>query len=47
MKPKEGTILTVARACADAAERCATETEDIEEFLKNVLDSGNEMLLFH
>jgi len=45
MKPKEGTILTVARACAEAAEKAAEETEDIEKFLKTVIDSGNEMLL--
>ena len=45
MKPKEGTILTVARACADAAEKYAEEIEDIEEFIKKVLKEGNEMLL--
>ncbi len=45
MKPKEGTILTVARACAEAAEKYVFETEDIEEFLKKILDEGNEMLL--
>ncbi len=44
MKPKEGTILTVARACADAAEKAAAETEDIERFLKIVIDEGNDML---
>ena len=45
MKPKEGTILTVARACADAAEKYAEEIDDIEEFIKKVLEEGNEMLL--
>ena len=45
MKPKEGTILTVARACADAAEKYATEIEDIEVFLSKVIEEGNEMLL--
>ena len=45
MKPKEGTILTVAKACADAAEKAAEKTENVEEFLKQVIDSGNEMLL--
>jgi DAK2 domain fusion protein YloV len=45
MKPKEGTILTVARACADAAEKYAAETEDIEVFLSKIIEDGNEMLL--
>ena len=45
MKPKEGTILTVARACADAAEKYAEEIDDIEEFIKKILEEGNEMLL--
>ena len=31
MKPKEGTILTVARGCAEAAVRLAEETDEIEE----------------
>lgn len=44
MKPKEGTILTVARACAEAAARLAEETEDIELFLKGVLEYGHEVL---
>lgn len=45
MKPKEGTILTVARGCAEAAARLAEETEDIAEFLKGILEEGHEMLL--
>ncbi|MBM6829351.1 DAK2 domain-containing protein [Anaerotignum lactatifermentans] len=44
MKPKEGTILTVARACAEAAVRMAEETEDIEVFLKGVLAYAHEVL---
>lgn len=46
MKPKEGTILTVARACADAAQSSAEidETEDIEEFLKDIIQDGQIML---
>lgn len=44
MKPKEGTILTVARGCAEAAARLAGETEDIEEFLKGILEEGHAML---
>lgn len=45
MKPKEGTILTVARACADAAEKHAAETEDFEVFISKVIEEGNQMLL--
>lgn len=45
MKPKEGTILTVARACADAAEKYAVEVEDIEVFLSKIIEEGNTMLL--
>lgn len=44
MKPKEGTILTVARACADAAARLTLETEDIEIFLKGIIEHGHEIL---
>lgn len=44
MKPKEGTILTVARACAEAAARLSLETEDIEVFLKGVIEYGHEVL---
>lgn len=44
MKPKEGTILTVARACAEAAETWAEQTEDIEVFLKGIIAHGHEVL---
>ena len=44
MKPKEGTILTVARACAEAAETLAEQTEDMEAFLKGVIAHGHEVL---
>ncbi len=44
MKPKEGTILTVARACAEAAEQMAEKTEDLELFLQEVIQAGREML---
>ena len=44
MKPKEGTILTVARGCAEAAEKLSHETEDIEEFLKGIIAYGHEVL---
>ncbi len=44
MKPKEGTILTVARACAESAQLHWDEMEDVEMFLKQILSDGNEML---
>ena len=44
MKPKEGTILTVARGCAEAAAKLAEETEDIEVFLKGIIEHGHEVL---
>lgn len=44
MKPKEGTILTVARACAEAAEYVCQETDDIELFLKKVLEHAHKVL---
>lgn len=44
MKPKEGTILTVARACAEAAARLTMETDDIEVFLKGIIEHGHEVL---
>ncbi|MBP3307287.1 MAG: DAK2 domain-containing protein [Anaerotignum sp.] len=44
MKPKEGTILTVARGCAEAAEKLSHETDDIETFLKGIIEYGHEVL---
>lgn len=44
MKPKEGTILTVARGMAEKAVELVGETEDIIEFLKQVIDYGDEVL---
>lgn len=44
MKPKEGTILTVARACAEVAEHACQETDDIELFLKKVLEHAHKVL---
>ncbi len=44
MKPKEGTILTVARALSDSGEKNAVETDDIEMFIENIIKDGNEML---
>ena len=44
MKPKEGTILTVARGCAEAAEKLSHETDDIETFLAGIIAYGHEVL---
>lgn len=41
MKPKEGTILTVAKGMADKAAELAAETEDIVEFLEKVIEQGD------
>lgn len=42
MKPKEGTILTVCKALAAAGS--SERTEDVVEFMENVVKAGNEML---
>ena len=42
--PREGTILTVAREAAAAAERTAAETEDFGEFMRGLLDEGERAL---
>jgi len=45
MKPKEGTILTVARGAAEKARDLADEgVEDMDEFLQKVLDHANYVL---
>ena len=44
--PREGTILTVAREAATAAERTAGETDDIGDFMRRLLDEG-EVALAH
>ena len=44
MKPKEGTILTVARAMAEAAENYARVYTDVDIMFGQVLKSGEEML---
>lgn len=44
MKPKEGTILTVARGCAEAAVKMAAETNDMEAFLKGIIAHGHATL---
>ncbi len=44
MKPKEGTILTVARGIAEKAEELSWETDDLEEFIPQVLAHAEEVL---
>ena len=44
MKPKEGTILTVAREVATKAMQLSMEVTDMEEFAKKVLEHGYEVL---
>ena len=43
-KPKEGTILTVIRAMADASVKIAKKADSLEDFFKQVLDIGEEAL---
>ena len=42
--PREGTILTVIRVMAEAAESAAKKFPDFEEFFKQVLSTGEEIL---
>ena len=44
MKPKEGTILTVARGIADKAIELAETTDDLEEILPVLIEHGNYVL---
>ena len=44
MKPKEGTILTVARGMADKATELVGTTEDLEVFLRAVIKHGDYVL---
>lgn len=44
MKPKEGTILTVARGAADKAIDMVEETDDLEVFIKAVIDEAEAVL---
>ncbi|MCI9361805.1 MAG: DAK2 domain-containing protein [Hungatella sp.] len=44
MKPKEGTILTVAKGMAEKALELAPETEDIIAFAKGVIEYGDYVL---
>jgi hypothetical protein len=42
--PREGTILTVAREAAAAAERAAADSPDIVEFMRRLLEEGEAAL---
>jgi len=44
MKPTEGTILTVARKCAEYGMELAREESDIVVFLEKVIKRGNEVV---
>lgn len=44
MKPKEGTILTVARGVADKALELAEDAEDLEVFFEDILAEGRNVL---
>lgn len=44
MKPKEGTILTVARGAADKAIDMVEETDDLAVFIKAVIDEAERVL---
>ncbi|MBQ8738202.1 MAG: DAK2 domain-containing protein [Clostridia bacterium] len=43
-RPAEGTILTVARCCAEAAERAAKEENNFEYVLQAVIEAGSKAL---
>jgi len=44
MKPKEGTILTVARAMSEKASQISADTDDVLEFLDQVIEYGDAAL---
>ncbi len=44
MKPKEGTILTVAKGMADKAMELAAQTDDILELIREVISHGDYVL---
>ena len=44
MKPTEGTILTVARGCADYSVKIAKDEKDVVVFMEKVITHGNEVL---
>ena len=44
MKPKEGTILTVAKAMAERANEVVLETDDLEFMIDEIIKAGDDML---
>ena len=44
MKPKEGTILTVAKGLSEKARELSETTEDLEEFIPAVIEEAKEVL---
>lgn len=44
MKPKEGTILTVAKGMAEKASELVTETDDVIEFCRIIIEHGDYVL---
>ena len=44
MKPKEGTILTVAKGMADKAQELSEKEEDLEQFIRKVIEHGDFVL---
>ena len=44
MKPKEGTILTVAKGMSDKAMELVTETDSMEDFIGRVIEHGDFVL---
>lgn len=44
MKPKEGTILTVAKGMSDKAVELAAEVDDLSEFMRLVIEHGDYVL---
>ena len=44
MKPKEGTILTVAKGMSDKAQELAPEADDMEAFVQAVIEEGDRVL---
>lgn len=46
MKPKEGTILTVAKGMAEKANEICRRVKDIEEFGTIIIEHGNEVLAY-
>jgi len=44
MKPKEGTILTVARGISDKAQELVEETDDLEVFIPKIIEEAEAVL---